>query len=97
MNWRGDNIFIYRHFQGPFLTDPAKNSQSKAMDSSIRVIHQKMSFESNASVDRNLNPFSRSQLDDWKIEGDDTEANMERDARMMLYWVSGHHYILDVD
>ena len=40
--------------------------------------------------------ISRSQLDDWKIEGDDTEANMERDARMMLYWVSGHHYILDI-
>merc|ERR1711978_15333 len=32
--------------------------------------------------------LERSQLDDWKIEGDDTEANMERDARMMLYWVT---------
>ena len=38
--------------------------------------------------------ISRSQLDDWKIEDDDREANMERDARMMLYWVSEHHYIL---
>merc|ERR1712062_253512 len=32
--------------------------------------------------------LERSQLDDWKIEGDDTEANMERDARLMLYWVT---------
>merc|ERR1712062_109465 len=32
--------------------------------------------------------ISRSQLDDWKIEDDDREANMERDARMMLYWVT---------
>merc|ERR1712062_553739 len=32
--------------------------------------------------------ISRSQLDDWKIEDDDREANMDRDARMMLYWVT---------
>ena len=63
MNWRGDNIFTYRHIvERPFLTGPVKDSQSKAMDSSIWVIFQKVSFESNASVDRNLNPHLKESI-----------------------------------